>query len=201
MDILTAIHTRRSIREFLPKKVPRELLEKIIEAAGRAPSDENNQPWHFTIVEDENIKNKIAHISVEAGKKYFGAKKNDLLKKFSTMGRARCEEMVERFTSGSLFSFLGNAPVLIVISSKNDVFSHCSTGAAVQNLLLAAMEFDLATCWTVIGLTDPEGNDQIKNIVHIPNDRIIVSVLALGYPAQEPKPRGRKKISEIFTWI
>src|SRR3989338_43587 len=120
MNILTAIYRRRSIRDFQDKPVPRELLEKLVDAATQAPSAENEQPWHFTVVEDRVIKKQIGEISVSAGQKYFGPKKGDLLKKFAGMGQERCTQMVERFTSGSLFAYLGTAPALIVVACEDD---------------------------------------------------------------------------------
>ena len=50
MDIIEAIRTRKSIRDFTPDPVPQNILKKIIEIATRAPSAENSQPWEFTIV-------------------------------------------------------------------------------------------------------------------------------------------------------
>lgn len=201
MEILEAINNRRSVREFEDKEVPKEIILKLIEAASKAPSDENSQPWEFVIIQDAEFKKKIGEISVKAGQKYFGPKKDELMKKFETMGEEKSKEMIERFTSGSLFGFLKIVPVLIIAVSKNDFFSHCSTSAAVENLMLAAQDFHLATCWTVIGLTDEESLNQIKALVEIPKDRSIISVLALGYPAKTPKPRDRKDINQVCRWI
>ncbi len=50
---------RRTIREFSPDPVPRELIEEAIRVAGRAPSGANLQPWHFTVVSDPEIKRRI----------------------------------------------------------------------------------------------------------------------------------------------
>lgn len=60
MDVLTAIKTRRSIRQFLPTKVEREKIEELLRLAMCAPSAGNQQPWHFIVVDDEKIKNEIA---------------------------------------------------------------------------------------------------------------------------------------------
>ena len=67
--------------------------------------------------------------------------------------------------------------------------------------MLSAMAHELSTCWTVIGLTDDESLKAIKQIAGIAEERSIVSVLALGYPAQTPKPRGRKPVDEVITWL
>jgi nitroreductase len=53
MDVFEAVHTRRSIRTYTDKPVPREALEKILEAARLAPSARNSEPWHFIAVTGE----------------------------------------------------------------------------------------------------------------------------------------------------
>jgi nitroreductase len=54
MDIIEGLKTRRSVRRFdTTKKVSREDIEKIIEAAAHAPSAHNTQPWHFVVIEDK----------------------------------------------------------------------------------------------------------------------------------------------------
>lgn len=52
MDIFTAIHTRRSIRKFEDRDVPRDLIHKILDAAMMAPSAGNAQPWQFVVITD-----------------------------------------------------------------------------------------------------------------------------------------------------
>ncbi len=52
MDILEAIHTRRSIRKFDGRPVAPELVDRLLEAAMAAPSAGNAQPWHFVVVTD-----------------------------------------------------------------------------------------------------------------------------------------------------
>jgi len=52
MDVFEAIQERRSIRSYQDKPVPRELLEKILEAGRLAPSAKNSEPWHFITVTD-----------------------------------------------------------------------------------------------------------------------------------------------------
>jgi len=52
MELLDAIHTRRSIRKYLDKPVPAEMLETIVRAGMAAPSAGNQQPWHFIVITD-----------------------------------------------------------------------------------------------------------------------------------------------------
>ena len=57
MDVIEAIHSRRSVRAFKPDPVPREVLQSIMEAALQAPSWENTQPWEFAVLGGDVMKN------------------------------------------------------------------------------------------------------------------------------------------------
>ncbi|MEM2908229.1 MAG: nitroreductase family protein [Candidatus Hadarchaeales archaeon] len=60
MEVLEAIRVRKSSRAYSPAPVPKEKLEKILEAARLAPSAENKQPWYFVVVTDPKHKKQIA---------------------------------------------------------------------------------------------------------------------------------------------
>jgi len=55
MEALDAIRTRRSVRKFTDKLIPKEVIDKLLEAAMSAPSARNQQPWHFVVIDDKNI--------------------------------------------------------------------------------------------------------------------------------------------------
>lgn len=63
MDVLEAIHTRRSIRKFTDKPVDDETLREILAAAMAAPSAGNQQPWRFVIVRDRNLLEGVAKVN------------------------------------------------------------------------------------------------------------------------------------------
>ncbi len=67
MDTREAITSRRSIRRFEPRDVPRELLEQLVDAGRLAPTANNVQPWEFIVVTDDSIKTRIA-ASTDHGK-------------------------------------------------------------------------------------------------------------------------------------
>ena len=60
MDALAAIHNRRSIKQFTSQQVPRDILEKLLEAAYDAPSGANNNPWQFVVVTDRSMLDRLA---------------------------------------------------------------------------------------------------------------------------------------------
>ncbi len=59
MDTIEAIRSRRSIRQFERREVPRELLEQLVDAARLAPTANNVQPWEFIVVTDDSVKNRM----------------------------------------------------------------------------------------------------------------------------------------------
>ena len=59
-DFFETIYAQRAIRKFKPTKIPRSLIESIIDAAIRAPSGSNKQPWSFVVVTEQGKKDKIA---------------------------------------------------------------------------------------------------------------------------------------------
>jgi nitroreductase len=59
MDVMEAIHTRRSIRKFQQKLVPDELVKELLSAAMSAPSAGNQQPWHFVVITDQEILGRV----------------------------------------------------------------------------------------------------------------------------------------------
>ena len=60
MDVDEAIRTRKSVRAFLLRDVPDELLRRVLEAARAAPSARNAQEWRFVAVRDSGIRERLA---------------------------------------------------------------------------------------------------------------------------------------------
>jgi nitroreductase len=60
MDVHKAIETRRSVRSYLSKPIPPEVISRILEAGRLSPSAVNRQPWHFVVVTDQARRNKLA---------------------------------------------------------------------------------------------------------------------------------------------
>lgn len=59
MDAMDAILSRRSIRKYVKKPIPKKMLKELLEAAMSAPSADNEQPWHFVIIDNPQILVKI----------------------------------------------------------------------------------------------------------------------------------------------
>lgn len=185
MDVLDAIGTRRSIREFTEQKVSKETVEILLENGILAPSASNSQPWTFVVIQD-----------------------SALLKEYSDRGKALYLEMMKDHPdphdyktrlADPNFNIFYNASTLILIYNK----SHRSLGVgdcslAAQNIMLTAHSLGLGTCW--IGFSLPLFNDaQFKQELGIPAKYQAVAPLIVGYPAISPDPTPRKS-PEILVW-
>ncbi|MEM2387391.1 MAG: nitroreductase family protein, partial [Candidatus Bathyarchaeia archaeon] len=104
----------------------------------------------------------------------------------------------EKLTSGKVSAFLAEAPVNIVVCAYKNVWDpreDCS--AAIQNMLLMAKALGLGTCWVIGPVTDVRDELKVKELLGIPEEYKVVSVVALGYPDEDPKPRPRKELEEV----
>jgi len=170
MDVKKAIAKRKSIRRFKEKEVPDKIIKEVIDSARRAPSSHNLQPWHFIVVKKEN------------------------LLKFKGQGVF--------FQKG-----MNEAPVVIVCCTNKEAFSSHSIkeqedsmslinlSIASAFLVLRATELGLGTCF--VAWFDKE---KIKKILNIPKDIIIPYTIVIGYPNENPEPRGRKELNEIMSF-
>jgi len=97
--------------------------------------------------------------------------------------------------------FVGQAPVVIAACGTSDLVMTCGQPAyaidvaiALDHMTLAAAALGLGTCW--IGAFY---EDKVKEILGVPPEIRVVALLPLGYPAEEPGPRGRKSLDEIMS--
>ena len=68
---------RRTVRDFAPDPVPRNVIEEAIRAAGSAPSGANHQPWHFEAISDPAIKRRIRIAAETEEREFYGGKASD----------------------------------------------------------------------------------------------------------------------------
>jgi nitroreductase len=181
MDVYEAIHHRRSHRRYKPEMPPREVLERVIEAALWAPSGTNAQDWNITVmagkVRDEFVElisRAIHHLLPILKKAQVPEKGQDLVMKF--------------------FKNLGGAPVIIAVTigkRPDDLtnFNNIQSGAALfQNLLLAAHAEGLGTCW-MTGAHSLE-TEILKFLGK--EEQQLLAITPIGYSAKEPPVPPRK---------
>ncbi|MEL7490791.1 MAG: nitroreductase family protein [Pseudomonadota bacterium] len=76
-DFFEEIKKRHSVREFSSAPVPRDVMERCIAAAARAPSGANHQPWHFVLVGDADVKSEIRKAAEEEERAFYGGRASE----------------------------------------------------------------------------------------------------------------------------
>jgi len=205
MEVSSAILKRASIRRWKPVPVEKEKIEKVLEAGRRAPSWGNTQPWRFIVVQD---KAKIEEIAKAAGgQPHINAPVlivccgaiNDLSRK---MHRETLAQLRDAGVTNWTDDFLDNVVL------KSDTFAPYLLGEpvmtvkageqvmiAVAYMTLEAVNQGLGTCW--VGAITPK---EVHKVMNLPDNIFVQSLLPLGYPGEDPKPRPRKDASKIIFW-
>jgi len=177
MELLEAINGRRSVREYTDAPVSDTLLRGLIDAAIQAPSAINQQPWCFVVVRQPPL---LAHISDQA--------KAHLLKASLGAPAHPFRDML----NDPKFHIFYHAPVLVVIAAAQPTdWAVEDCALAAQNLMLAAHEAGLGTCWIGFAqhwLTTADG----KEAVGLPLTHVPVAPIIIGYPRRKPTPVPRK---------
>ncbi len=177
MDFLEIIKKRRSIRNFAEKNIEKEKIELCLEAAFQAPSPLNSQPWKFYVISGKR-RNEILKLI-----RRYPIYVADLLDYYEELSNKEKMKAIENFAEN-----LGNAPVIIIVTTpkiENDYIRKTqilACGAAIENLMLQASVLGLGTvCVTSVNFIDKD----ILEYLNAENEEL-VTLIALGYPQEEP---------------
>lgn len=201
---LKVIQDRRSIRNFTDEPVSAQDLDMLMEAARQAPSGENAQPWRFIIVKSEAMRKKMGAIAGGGSSRRFTAEyvTQKMQKRFESLqDEEKKQKAFKKLTSGQVSAFMAEAPVNIVVCGKKDVWdTPYDTSAAIENILLMVTALGLGACWVIAPCIDIRDEEQIKDLLGIPEGFKAVSILSVGHPAREHRPRPRMPRNElVFT--
>ncbi|MDA3839437.1 MAG: nitroreductase family protein [Candidatus Delongbacteria bacterium] len=177
MNFIELANKRYSVRSYSDKPVEKEKILRCVEAARLSPSACNSQPWHFIIVDDVELKNKVA-------KESFMALSN--MNKFTLDAPVMIVLVIEKKNmSSNIGSFL-----------KNKDFSLIDIGIAAEHFCLQAAEEGLGTC--MLGWFNEK---VVKKLLSIPKSKHIGLLISLGYPKDESFPdKKRKPIDDICSF-
>jgi nitroreductase len=159
------LRKRRSIRKYDDRPVEQEKIDLLVEAALRSPSSRGFNPWEFVVVTDPEILARLAKA------KPHGA------------------------------SFLAKAPLAIAVCAdpeKSDVWVEDASIAAIF-LHLAATDLGLGSCWIQLRKREYDdtqtASDYAARLLGLPDGKNVSAVMAIGYPAQQPKPHATASLS------
>jgi len=194
MTVLEGINTLRSVRKFRMDPVPDEVLKKILEAASKAASGSNTQPWEFVVVRDPKQKAQLKDPMLRTW-----------LQRLSNSGmsdrmRVVYDEATEMLRNTEKVSVIVYCCVDLNRVGKSEEVRYASIYPAVQNLMLAAHALGLATCLTVHGSTPTRGEPEVKRILGVPEHIKIACLIYLGYPAVRLGRPKRKPVEKFLHY-
>ncbi len=177
MELLQAIHGRRSVREFTDEPVSDAVLRELIDAAINAPSAVNQQPWCFVVVREQAL---LARISDQA--------KAHLLRASLGAPAHPFRDML----NDPQFHIFYRAPVLVVIAACQPTdWAVEDCALAAENMMLAAYGSGLGTCW--IGFAQHWlGTADGKAALGLPSSYSPIAPIIVGHPLRKPASVPRK---------
>jgi iodotyrosine deiodinase len=192
------VRRRRSVREFSPRPVPREVIDECLRVAGAAPSGANMQPWHFVVVTDRGVKSRIRQEAERVEAEFYGGKApKEWLDALAPLG------------TDEVKPYLETAPYLIVVFSRlygvdgggrkvKQYYALESVGIATGFLILAVHNAGL------VSLTHtPSPMAFLNKVLGRPSHERPFLLLAVGYPADDARVPSisRKPLEEIRTFV
>ena len=183
------ILTRRSVRSYQNRPVPREVLEAVLNAGLWAPSASNRQTWHFTVITDPKTIDEIN----ERGKQW--------------MANSGSESHMKRAGDPNFHIFF-HAPCLLLVSYRkepewNSNWGEVDTALAAQNIMLAAHAMGLGSCyigWLTPWLKSEEGSALLKKL-GIEEPLHPFHFITLGYPTETENRQGPKRRENTVVYL
>ncbi len=172
------ILNRRSVRVFSDKQIDKNELTEILNAGIYAPSAHNQQPWHFTVIQDEKL---IDELNLET--KVAMSKHED--------------PTVQQYGNNEKYHIFYNSPTIIVVSGENSALvPKTDCAAATQNMLIAAESLNIGSCWIglLMFLFQSEQTDKYIKKLEIPEGFTPYHAISLGYKKiDNPKAHQRRE--------
>ena len=176
--VLKAIIERRSVRCFKPDPIPKELIEKIIEAGNWAPSAGNLQPWRFVVVEDEGLRERLRETAIPRWRRIMETLKGKEPERYEIYSKR----------IGSKDPVYHSAPVIIFVIGLSSI--NCAL--ACENMMMAAHSLGLGSCYVGWGALIRDNPDIIE-ILGLKGDERVLGPIVFGYPEKYPDPPAKKR--------
>ena len=172
-DVVQCILTRRSIRRFRDEKITRQMLELLVQCGCYAPSGHNMQTWRFTVVTNEEEIGKIkeaARVTAAKNKVHF-------------------------------YGFENPAALILVSNDARNADGCQDASCASENIMLTAWSYGIGSVWLnpLMTLRDKEPVRSLLDSYDIPQNHVVWSMIALGYPVTEGALL--KKKTDVVKWV
>ena len=208
--MLDFLSMRRSVRAFTATPVPRDVLERLLQAAVTAPSPTNRQPWRFAVVTRASLRQRITEaVRTRAEEMKAIIRQGHHAEDFGQYGDFFHEPLA---TAAAIivpqYRVYPDLIANLVASGGGDPSKFhtaasmqaelCSTSAAVMALLQQALAEGLGACW----MSGPMiARDALQGLLDIREPWKMVGAVAVGYPAELPVKQPRKPLAQVVTWF
>lgn len=184
MDIFEAIYNRHSQGKVKPDPLPRELIEKLLDAAVQAPNHYKVRPWRFVVLTGEGL-NKLGDV--------MAASQQERHPDFPPEAFDKCRGLPLR------------APVVIAIGVDKpaepkvlEIENVCAAAAACQNLLLAAHEVGLGAKWRT---SEWARDTKVKEFLGFEADQHVIAFIYVGFPEFIAEYPPRPSFEDRTVWM
>lgn len=171
--VIEAIKGRRSVRYYKPDPLPRELVEKVIEAGNWAPSAGNLQPWRFVVVEDEKIRERLRETAIPKWRSVMETLEEDEPERYEIYSKHVDREDPVYYS----------APVIVFVIGPSSI--NCAL--ACENMMLAAHSLGLGSCYVGWGALILDDLEMIE-LLELKKEESILGPIVMGYPEKYPNP-------------
>lgn len=198
LDAVSRFHEivaqRRTVRQFSDRAVPREVIERVILAAGTAPSGAHKQPWRFIAVSNSEIKHRIRMAAEEVERDFYANKASE-----------RWLKDLEVFETTPDKAYMDSVPWLVIVMALRTTddggqvyYLNESVGIATGLLLTAAHHAGLATLTHT-----PSPMNFLREVLGRPEHERPYMVIPMGYPSEDctVPDLQRKALDEISVFI
>lgn len=184
MQILDAIHARKTVKVMKRDELARDLVEKLLSAGAQAPNHHKVRPWRFVVLTGDGLR-KLGDV--------FAASLADRKPETPPEGLDKSRTLPLR------------APVIIAVGADkpaepkiSEVENISAASAACQNILLAANSLGLGAIWRT---GEWASDKKVKEFLGFAPDQHIVGFIYIGYPEVTPEPYTRAGFEDRVRWI
>ncbi len=199
MELKQVIEQRRSIRRFKPDPLPESYIMELLEAARLAPSGTNIQPWRFVVVESAEMRKRLSECTLGVN---FIARAPVTFVCCADLNavESRPKRIAELREAGA---FIGTDFENINMEDyvkqramdRNAAKAYVSLNAAIaiEHMVLRATDLGLGSCWIMMF-----NQKAVKKLLNLDDNLVVVALLPVGFPDQDPPPRPRLTIKDIL---